>query len=160
MFLFLSHCTEHFPVAVAPLTSIVATRCRLYYKFSEQPVGLEIITSSRTLSLPKYIGEKIIRQMKEYLHREITIQLCRIGSDFEQTLTKRKFVFRWEMLQRIEETIKGIGAAIKKGMSRRFKNEKEATERKNEVSDILTRLDTVKDRLMKLREALGFIRKC
>jgi Mg2+ and Co2+ transporter CorA len=64
------------------------------------------------------------------------------------------------MLQRIEETIKGIGAAIKKGMSRRFKNEKEATERKNEVSDILTRLDTVKDRLMKLREALGFIRKC
>jgi GTPase Era involved in 16S rRNA processing len=134
---------------------------RLYYKFTEQPVGLEIITSSLTLSLPKFIGEKIvIRKMKEYLHRVITIQLCRIGSDFEQRLTKSKLDFKWEMLQRIEATIEGIGAAIKKGMSQRSKGEKEATERKNEVSDILTRLDTVKDRLMKLRDALGVIRKC
>jgi len=146
------------PYDAVKAEALWSTKSKLYYKFTEQPVGLEIITSSLTLSLPKFIGEKIIiRKMKEYLHRVITIQLCRIGSDFEKRLTKSKLDFRWEMLQRIEATIEGIGAAIKKGMSQRSKSEKGANERKNEVSDILTRLDAIKDRLMKLREALGVI---
>jgi hypothetical protein len=149
------------PYDAVKAEALWSTKSRLYYKFTEQPVGLEIITSSLILSLPKFIGEKIIiRKMKEYLNRVITIQLCRIGSDFEQRLTKSKLDFRWEMLQRIEATIEGIGAAIKKGMSQRSKSEKEATERKNEVSDILTRLDNIKDRLVKLREDLGVISKC
>ena len=146
------------PYDAVKAEALWSTKSKLYYKFTEQPVGLEIITSSLTLSLPKFIGEKIIiRKMKEYLHRVITIQLCRIGSDFEKRLTKSKLDFRWEMLQRIEATIEGIGAAIKKGMSQRSKSEKGANERKNEVSDILTRLDAIKNRLMKLREALGVI---
>ncbi|HYA27097.1 MAG TPA: hypothetical protein VEE82_03785, partial [Thermodesulfovibrionales bacterium] len=149
------------PYDAVKAEALWSTKSSLYYKFTEQPVGLEIITSSLTLLLPKFIGEKIIiKKIKEYLHRVITMQLCRIGSDFEQRLTKSKLDFRWEMLQRIEATIEGIGAAIKKGMSKRSKSEKEATERKNEVSDILTRLDALKDSLMKLREALGVIRKC
>ena len=138
--------------------AIWSTKSRFYYKFAEQPVGLEIITSSLTLSLPKFIGEKIIiRKMKEYLHRVITMQLCRIGSDFEERLIKSKLDFRWEMLQRIEAAIEGIGAAIDKGMSQRSKSEKEATGRKNEVSDVLARLDGIKGSLMKLREELGAV---
>jgi GTPase Era involved in 16S rRNA processing len=135
-----------------------SAKSRLYYKFIEQPVGLEIITSSLFLSLPKLIGEKIIiKKMKEYLHRVITIQLCRIGSDFEERLSKSKLDFRWEMLQRIEATIEGIGAAIDKGMSQRSKSEKEATLRKNEVSDVLTRLDGIKGSLLKLKDKLGAV---
>jgi GTPase SAR1 family protein len=138
--------------------AIWSTKSRFYYKFAEQPVGLEIIASSLALALPKFIGEKIIlKKMKEYLNRVITMQLARIGCDFEERLIKSKLDFRWEMFQRIEATIEGIGAAIEKGMSQRSKSEKEATERKNEVSDVLARLDNIKDRLMKLREDLGAI---
>jgi hypothetical protein len=80
------------------------------------------------------------------------MQLCRIGSDFEERLSKSKLDFRWEMLLRIEATIEGIGTAIEKGIAQRSRGEKEAAERKNEVSEILARLDAIKDRLTKLRE--------
>jgi GTPase SAR1 family protein len=135
---------------------IWSTKSRFYYKFTEQPVGLEIIASSLTLSLPKFIGEKIIiKRMKEYLHRVITMQLCRIGSDFEERLNKSKLDFRWEMLLRIEATIEGISTAIEKGIAQRSKGEKEATERKHEVAAIMARLDETKGTLMKLREECG-----
>ncbi len=149
------------PFDAVKAEALWSTKSRFYYKFMEQPVGLEIITSSLTLSLPKFIGEKIvIRKMKEYLNRVITMQLCRIGSDFEERLSKSKLDFRWEMLQRIEATIEGIGAAIEKGMSQKSRSEKEATERKNEVSDVLARLDKIKGILMKLRKELGVVSKC
>ncbi|MEW6676217.1 MAG: dynamin family protein, partial [Nitrospirota bacterium] len=39
-----------------------------YYKFKEEPVMLEVLTTSFTLSLPKFIGDKIIlKKMKEYM---------------------------------------------------------------------------------------------
>lgn len=132
-----------------------STKSRLYYKFTEQPVGLEIITSSLTLSLPKIIGEKImIRKMKEYLYRVITMQLCRVGSDFEERLSKSKLDFRWEMLRRIEATVEGISAAVEKGMAQRSRSEKEADERKKEVLDILNRLNGIKDTVLRIRRNL------
>lgn len=146
------------PYDAVKAEALWSTKSRFYYKFTEQPVGLEIITSSLTLSLPKFIGEKIIiKKMKEYLQRVITMQLCRIGSDFEERLDRSKLDFRWEMLQRIEATIEGIGTAIAKGMSQRSRSEKEATERKKEVTELLAQLDGIKDSLMKLRENLGAI---
>jgi FKBP-type peptidyl-prolyl cis-trans isomerase 2 len=111
--------------------------------------------------LPKFIGEKIIiKKMKEYLYWVIDVQTARVGYDFEQRLEKSKLDFRWEMLQRIEATIEGIGAAIEKGMTLRSRSENEATERRKQVSDGLARFDEIKDRLMKLREDLGVIIKC
>ncbi len=146
------------PYDVVTAEALWSTKSRFYYKFAEQPVGLEIITSSLTLSLPKFIGEKIImRKMKEYLQRVITMQLCRIGSDFEERLDKSKLDFRWEMLKRIEATIKGISAAIEKGVTQRSMSEKEAIERKNEVAEILQKIDAVRDTLNKLREDLGAV---
>ncbi len=149
------------PYEAVKAEALWSTKSRFYYKFREQPVGLEIITSSLTLSLPKFIGEKIIiKKMKEYLQRVITRQLCRIGSDFEERLDRSKLDFRWEMLQRIEATIEGIGAAIEKGVTQRSMSEKEANERKNEVAEILRKIDAVRDTLNKLREDLGIVTKC
>jgi len=133
--------------------SLWSEKSRFYYKFAEQPVGLEIIASSLALSLPKFIGEKIIiRKMKEYLHRVITIQLCRIGSDLEERLDKSRLDFRWEMLQRIEATIEGIGSAVEKGMSRRTHGEREVEERKKALSETTRKLDEIRDKLTNIRE--------
>jgi GTPase SAR1 family protein len=149
------------PYDAVKAEALWSTKSRLYYKFTEQPVGLEIITSSVTLALPKFIGEKIIlKKMREYLNRVITMQLSRIGCDFEERLDKSKLDFRWEMLQRIEATVEGIAAAIEKGMTQKARSEKEARERKEQVSGVLERLDNTKGILMKLREDLGVISKC
>jgi GTPase SAR1 family protein len=143
------------PYDAVKADAIWSTKSRFYYKFTEQPVGLEIIASSLTLSLPKFIGEKIIlRKMREYLHRVITMQLCRIGSDFEERLDKSKLDFRWEMLRRIEATIEGISGAIEKGMSQRAGSDREATEKKKKVADIIARLAEIRETLMDIRNEL------
>jgi len=149
------------PFDAVKAEAIWSTKSRFYYKFIEQPVGLEIIASSFALSLPKIIGKKvIIRKMREYLHRVITMQLCRLGSDFEKRLDKSKLDFRWEMLKRIEATLDGIGSAIEKGMSQRSRNERDAIDRRNEVSTILDRFNGITDNLLKLRENAAVITKC
>ncbi len=141
------------PYDAVKAEAIWSTKSRFYYRFTEQPVGLEIIASSLTLSLPKFIGEKIIiRKMKEYLYRVITMQLCRIGSDFEERLDRSKLDFRWEMLRRIEATIDGISGAIEKGMSQRASSDKEATEKKKKVANIIARLAEIRETLMDIRK--------
>ena len=148
------------PYVTVSAEALWSTKSRFYYKFREQPVGLEIITSSITLRLPRFLGEKIImRQMKEYCQRVITTQLCRLGSDFEERLDKSKLDFRWEMLKRIEATIEGISAAIDKGLSERSAGEREVDKRMKEVSDVLARLDGIKDSLTRLKAELGSDKK-
>jgi GTP-binding protein EngB required for normal cell division len=149
------------PFDIVKAEAIWSTESVFYYKFRDQPGGIEIVALSLPLLLPKFIGEKIIiKKMKEYLYWVIDVQTARVGYDFEQRLEKSKLDFRWEMLQRIEATIEGIGAAIEKGMTLRSRSENEATERRKQVSDGLARFDEIKDRLMKLREDLGVIIKC
>jgi len=144
------------PYDAVKAETLWSTKSRLYYKFREQPVGLEIIASTLTLSLPRFIGQKIIlKRMKEYLDRVITMQLSRIGCDFEERLDKSKLDFRWEMLQRIEATIEGIGAAVEKGMAQKSRGEKEAQRRKAEVAGVIAKLEGLKERLMKLRTDLA-----
>jgi GTP-binding protein EngB required for normal cell division len=63
-------------------------KSRFSYKFRDEPVGLAIVASSLTLSLPKFIGDKIIlNKMKEYLVRVIDMQAGRLGADFKSGLT-------------------------------------------------------------------------
>jgi len=141
------------PVDIVKAEAIWSAKSGVYYKVKDQPVGIEIVASSLTLMLPKFIGEKIIlRKMKEYLHHVIDTQTARVGYDFEQRLDKSKLAFRWEMLQRIEATIKGIGAAVEKGMNQKNSGEKEVEERKKIVSSILQQLNEIGDSLMSVRK--------
>jgi GTPase Era involved in 16S rRNA processing len=143
------------PFDAVKAEALWSTKTGFYYKFRDQPVGIEIVALSLTLLLPKFIGEKIIlKKMKEYLERAISMQLGRIGYDFEKRLDKSKLDFRWEMLQRIEATIEGIGTAIEKGMNQRGKGEKEVEETKQELSDAAQKLNDVRGKLLKIKEQI------
>ena len=129
-------------------------KSRFSYKFRDEPVGIEIVASSLTLALPKFIGDKIIlNKMKEYLIRVVDMQLGRLGSDFEERLDKSKLDFRWEMLQKIEAAIEGIGTAIEKGMTKRSSGEQEAAARKQTITETVGKLDEIKNRLTRIRAA-------
>ncbi len=131
-------------------------KSRFSYKFRDEPVSLEIVTSSLTLALPKFIGDRLIlNRMKEYLTRVIDMQLGRLGSDFEDRLDRSKLDFRWNMLQRIEAAIEGISTAIEKGRMQRTKSEHEVTSRKQELAGITEKLDILSHRLITLRNAAG-----
>lgn len=123
-----------------------------YYKFKDEPVGLEMLASSLTLALPKFIGDRIImKKMKEYLLQVIDIQSGRVRYDFAERLDKSKLEFRWEMLQRIDATIEGIETAIKKGVEQRSKGEKEVEERKQVISEMMQKLININKSLVEIK---------
>ncbi len=141
------------PFDIVKAEAIWSTKSAFYYRFKEQPVGIEIVASSLTLLLPKFIGEKIIlKKMKEYLHRVIDRHTARVGCDFEERLNKSKLDFRWEMLQRIEATIEGISTAIEKGMSQKSKGEKAVEERKGVLIETEKGMNEVKTTLFAIQK--------
>lgn len=127
-----------------------------YYKFKDEPVGLEMLAGTLTLALPKFIGEKIIlKKMREYLHQVVDVQSGRVRYDFAERLDKSKLDFRWEMLQRIEATIEGIETAIKKGMAERNKGAEEVEERKKVLYKTIERIDSLKEKLSGIKAEVG-----
>ncbi len=140
------------PFEAVRTEALWSAKSRFYYKFKEQPGGIEIVSSSLTLALPKFIGDRIIlKKMQEYLIRAIDLQLGRSGNDFEERIQKSKLDFRWEMLQRIEATIGGISAAIEKGITRRNRGGTEVEERQKLLSEAADKLEGVKNKLMHIK---------
>lgn len=127
-----------------------------YYKFKEEPVMLELLTTSFTLSLPKFLGDKIIlKKMREYMLEMIDTQGGRVRYDFAERLDKGKLDFRWEMLQRIEATIEGISTAIEKGINQKSKGEKAVEERKVFLLESELKMNEIKEKLVKIRQQVS-----
>jgi GTP-binding protein EngB required for normal cell division len=136
------------PYEAIKTEALWSTKSMFYYKFKEQPGAIEIVASSLTLALPKFIGDKVIlKKIHEYLVRAVDLQLGRSGNDFQERIDKSKLDFRWEMLQRIEVTIEGIGTAVAKGMMQRSRSEEEIARRSSELAETLQALDEMRDRL-------------
>jgi small GTP-binding protein len=124
-----------------------------YYKFKEEPVMLEVLSKSFTLSLPKFVGDKIIlKKMKDYLLEMLDTQGGRVRYDFVERLDKSKLDFRWEMFERIEATIKGISSAIEKGLNQKSKGEKAVEERKAVLTKNEKEMNEVKKKLIQLQK--------
>lgn len=120
-------------------------KSNFYYRFKEQPGSIEMVASSITLALPKFIADKIIlKNTKEYLVRIVDLQLARAGNDFEERTNKSKLAFRWEMLQRIEATLEGITTAVQKALSLREQSSQEVQKRKSEITKSLQKLNSIK----------------
>ena len=143
------------PFDIIKAEAIWSTKSSFYYRFKEQPVGIEIVASSLTLLLPKFIGEKIIlKKMKEYLQRVIDLQSARAGNDFEARLDKSKLAFRWEMSQRIEATLEGISKAIEKGMGQKSKGEEAVEEQKAILIEAEGKMNQINEGLVQIKQEL------
>ena len=144
------------PYAMIKSEALWTAKSGFYYRFEEQPGGIEIVAASLTLLLPKFIGEKIIvKKMNEYLYRVFDLHAARIGNDFERRLDKGKLDFRWEMFQRIEATLGGITKAIETGMARKSKGEKAVEEQRAVLLDKPRSIAEIKDNLTELRQKLS-----
>jgi GTP-binding protein EngB required for normal cell division len=148
------------PFDTVKAEALWSVKSGFYYKFKEQPVGTVIIASTLTLALPKFIGDKIIlKKMKEYLQKVVTMQAAGIGYDFEQRLDKSKLDFRWEMYRKIVATIEGIASAIEKGVTQRTKSEQEVETSKQTLAETARKLDEIRDRLMRIKISVDGAKK-
>ncbi len=145
------------PFDTVKAEALWSVKSGFYYRFKEQPVGTAVIASALTLVLPKFIGDKVVlRKMKEYLQRVVTMQAARAGTDFEERLDKSKLDFRWDMFRKIDATIEGIAGAIEKGLTQRSKGTREVETRKRLLAETTGKLDEIKSRLVRIKaEAEG-----
>jgi len=144
------------PFDIVRAEAIWSTKSSFYYKFKEQPVGIEIVASSLTMLLPKFIGKKIIlKKINEYLQRVIDLHAAKAGNDFESRLDRSKRMFRWEMFQRIEATLEGILKAIEKGMNQKSKGEEAVEEQKAVLIETEKKMNEVKEKLIQIQQKIS-----
>jgi len=143
------------PFDIVKAEAIWSKKSSFYYKFREQPVGIEIVASSLTLLLPKFIGKKIIlKKILEYLQRVIDLHSSKACCEFEERLDRSKLTFRWEMFQRIDATLEGISKAIEKGMSQKSKGEEAVEEHKAVIIKAAERMDEVQQKLIQVQQKI------
>lgn len=154
------------PFEPAGAESLWSSKADFYYKFKEEAVGLDMLATSITQVLPRFIGDRfqklkayvlrmanrrILQKRKEHMLETIEMQAGRLRFDFLDRLNKGKQKIREEMLRRIEATVSSISAAIEKGLSLRARSEKEMTARLSLLSDRLLQLDEIREDLASLR---------
>ena len=150
----------------SPETLWVA-RASFYYKFKEEPVGLDMLATSLTQVLPGLVSSRfqkiraylfrvahrrIFRKRKEHMLQTIDMQAGRMRFDFMERLNRGTLGFRQEMLQKIDATVQGIALAMEKGMNQRSRGEKEMERRLSALAEELMKLDEVRDELIGTRE--------
>ncbi|GBD99371.1 bacterial dynamin-like protein [bacterium BMS3Abin07] len=127
-----------------------------YYKFKDEQLMIEMLGEALTSLMPRFVSNRIVRRtMKKYLLEMIERQSGRIRWDFIDRLQKSRLEFRWQMLGKIDETVKGIGEAVRKGLEERKKGEETARKREVEVKEELDRLYILKEKILKTKESTG-----
>jgi GTP-binding protein EngB required for normal cell division len=114
--------------------SLWAQNSTFSYKFWHEPVGLQTLTSSIVLALPKRIGERLIMgRMQKRAVDLVEIHAGRIRHDFEERLKRNVASFANQLLSRIESTVGGIESAIDSGIDMRDRGEVLANGRRAEL---------------------------
>jgi len=126
-----------------------------YFKFKDEPLMIEMLGEALTSLMPRFLSNKIIyKNMKNYLLEMIERQAGRIRWDFVDRLQKSRLEFRWQMLGRIDETIKGIKEAIEKGIEYQKQSKEELQRRQLKIQEELRNLRSIKEKISSIIDRL------
>jgi GTPase Era involved in 16S rRNA processing len=144
------------PFEVFKSEALWTMKSGFYFKFKDEPVSLELLTTSFTFALPRFISNRIVmKNAQKFLDEMIDKQGGRMRFDFAERLDKSKYRFRWEMLQRIEATIEGISSAINKGLSEKSRGEDVIKKRRVDISETSRHISEIKDRLIRIQQQIA-----
>lgn len=139
------------PFKAVGVESAWSGKSRFYYKFWDAPGSLKIMTTSLLHALPKFLGDALIlREALKYALELTDTQAGRVRYDFAQRLDKSMRDFKIAMLECIDATLAGIETAVKKGMEASAETASGADAKAKELTESLTRLDSLAARLQTL----------
>jgi hypothetical protein len=139
----------------------------LSFRLQEEPVGLEMLTSSLTQWVPglvsrrfqklretlfRWARKRIFESRKSRMLQAIDMQSGQVRYHFLQRLKRAKQEFRRDMLHQIDTASEGIARAIDRGMQRRSLTEKETAQRQEFLLEEIRRLNAIKGELQCIRE--------
>jgi ribosome biogenesis GTPase A len=121
---------------------------RFYYQFWEEPVGLQMLTSSLSFALPRALGARLVlRRAQRYAVERADMQAGRIRYDFAQRLQESVREFRSAVLDRLEQTLDGIEAAVQAAHTLRSRGENALAEHRVRLAGEAQSLEEVRGRL-------------
>lgn len=128
----------------------------MYYKFWSEPTSLGILASSAVLSLPKFIGDRLLlRQAQRFGEESVDTQSGRVRYDFAQRLDRSARDFKVKILDRIDATVGGIENAVNKGTAMGKAGAAEFERREGTLSARTRGLDDIKARLLAVMERVN-----
>ncbi len=123
------------------------TEFNFSYKFWYEPVGLQILTSTFVLALPRKIGHRlIVRRMLKRAADLVEMQTGRIRHAWEQRLNKSCAAFRRQLVGQIDAMIEGVERAIEHGLAMRRRGEVDGRRRKLESGREIKEIDGLETR--------------
>jgi len=111
--------SELFGVPFQPIkvSSRWETESALYYKFWNEPVSLQILSSSLIRTLPKVVsGRLLLRKAQRAAMESIDTQAGRVRYDFAQRVEASMRRFKESMLGAIDATVQGLEDALQRAV--------------------------------------------
>ncbi len=144
------------PFNPVPAESLWRSKSGFYYKFWTEPPSIEILVSSAVLSLPRFLGERLVcRRIERRVAELIEIHAGRLRYDYSRRLERGAREFQALIVEKIDAAIVGIEAAVRKGLDVGRDTEREAKARREQLFAAQRTLDEVGSRVARVLAAVS-----
>lgn len=144
------------PFSPVPAESPWKFESGFYYKFWTEPPSLEILLSSAVLALPRILGARLVRRRIQRRAADLVeIHAGRLRYDLAQRIEQGGCEFRTLIVERIDDTIAGIEAAVRRGLDAGQATEREIQVRTEALLAAARTFDEVQSGIERVQDAVS-----
>ncbi len=126
-----------------------------WFKFKEEPVGLEILQLTITSLLPRALTKgMLLKKLLENVEELVDKHCGRLRYDFRQRLQELARDYRQTWLAQIDETITGIRQALERARLQKQHSDRATAQRLGELEQHLAAINRAEADLLTLREQI------
>jgi len=130
-------------------------KSRFWFKFKEDPVGLEILQMTITSLLPRALTKgHLLKKLLENVDELVDKHCGRLRYDFQTRLTELAREFRQNWLTKIDDTTAGIQQALARALAQKQSSSQNVSERLGELDKRLEAILRAEAVLLSLQEKI------
>jgi hypothetical protein len=127
-------------------------KSRFWFKFKEEPVGLEILQMTVTSLLPRALTKGLLlKKLLENVAELVDKHCGRLRYDFQQRLQELARDFRRDWLAKIDDTTESITQALERARAQKQESAQAVSRRTGEVEQRLTDILRAEGALLELK---------
>jgi ribosome biogenesis GTPase A len=132
---------------------VFTEKSQFWFKFKEDPVGLEILQMTVTSLLPRALTKGLLlKKLLENVGELVDKHCGRLRWDFQQRLQEIVRDFRQTWLAKIDDTTQGIQQALERVRSQKQADSQATAARMGQLDRRLTEILQAESRLVRLKE--------
>lgn len=133
-----------------------AAKTDFWFKFKDEPVGLEILQMTITSLLPRALTKgMLLKKLLENLQELVDKHCGRLRYDFRQRLQELARDYRQVWLAQIDETIGSIRQALERARQQKQQSEQSTAQRLGELDTRLAAISQAEAELLALKQKIA-----